>query len=347
MRRALLVGLTSLLGCATAKAPPAESTAPAALAPSVRTIALPDAPDGGVMLDYLAFEPGRGRVWVPAGNTGLADVIDAASGQVARVSGFPTAEVERHGHKRVVGPSSAAVGDGVVYVGNRGDQSVCAIDAATLQKGACLKLDSMPDGLAYVAATHELWVTTPRSKSLQVLDASTPAELKAKATVTLEGEPEGYAVDDARGLFFTNLEDADRTLAIDLHSRAVKQSWTSGCGEGGPKGLALDHAANLLLLACPDRVKVLDLGHGGQVLSELETGAGVDNLDYLESKREVFVGAAKAARLTVGRVDAEGKLAKLAEVPTAAGARNPVVAPDGTAFLTDAAAGRILVVPAP
>ena len=31
-----------------------------------------------------------------------------------------------------------------------------------------------------------------------------------------DGEPEGYAVDAQRALFYTNLEDRDRTLAIDV-----------------------------------------------------------------------------------------------------------------------------------
>ena len=40
-----------------------------------------------------------------------------------------------------------------------------------------------------------------------------------------QGEPEGFAVDDARGLFYTNLEDKDRTLAIDLKTRQITKTW--------------------------------------------------------------------------------------------------------------------------
>ena len=43
---------------------------------------------------------------------------------------------------------------GTVYVGNRGDFSVCAIDDKKLTKGACGTLDAMPDVIAYVAATR-------------------------------------------------------------------------------------------------------------------------------------------------------------------------------------------------
>ncbi|MCU1277865.1 MAG: hypothetical protein JWM53_1411 [bacterium] len=121
-------------GCAgsTTKAPASAANAPSAA--TVRGIALPDAPAGGVGMDYLAYDRAHHRVWVPAGNTGKVDVVDASSGDVAHIDGFATREMERNGKKRIVGPSSATVGDGVVYVGNRGDSTVCAVDATSLQK---------------------------------------------------------------------------------------------------------------------------------------------------------------------------------------------------------------------
>ena len=55
---------------------------------------------------------------------------------------------------------------GRVYIGNRADANVCALDATTLARGGCLTIPSSPDGIAYVAKTHEVWVTTPRDKSI-------------------------------------------------------------------------------------------------------------------------------------------------------------------------------------
>jgi DNA-binding beta-propeller fold protein YncE len=314
----------------------------------MHAIALPGAPSsGGVMLDYIAYDRGHRRVWIPAGNTGSVDVINVDTGDVARIEGFVTSEMERRGHKRTVGPSSATVGDGVVFVGNRGDSSVCAIDATTLQKGACVKLDSMPDGLAWVASAKEVWVTTPRDKSVTVLDARAPGALSVKTKMTFEGEPEGFVVDDERGLFYTNLEDKDRTLAIDIKSHQLAKTWLPACGEDGPKGLALDRGRNFLIVACADRVKVLDAGHDGKELSAVVTGDGVDNIDYLEARHAVYAGAARAAKLTVAVVDTVGKLTAEAVVPTATGARNAVVTDDGVAYLTDAPDGKILVVTPP
>src|SRR4029077_18935573 len=131
----------------------------------------------------------------------------ADTGKLSQITGFATLEVERRGTKWPVGPSAVALGDvGTVYVGNRGDSTVCAINETTLSKGSCAKLDVMPDGVTYVAKTREVWVTTPRDHSIRVLDAVTLAQ---KARLVFDGSPEGFAVDNTRGRFYTNLEDKD------------------------------------------------------------------------------------------------------------------------------------------
>jgi DNA-binding beta-propeller fold protein YncE len=339
----ILVAVAGVIGCAHQGG--AVGPASGGGGATTHAIALPGAPaTGGVVLDYIAYDRGHRRVWVPAGNTGSVDVINVDNGEVSRIEGFATQEMERKGRKRTVGPSSATVGDGVVYVGNRGDSTVCAIDATSLQKGACATLDSMPDGIAYVASAKEVWVTTPRDKSVVVLDAATPGALAVKTKMTFPGEPEGFVVDDARGLFYTNLEDADRTLAIDIKKHETAKTWLPACGEDGPKGLALDHERNLLLVACADKVKVLDAGHDGKELSAIATGDGVDNIDYLEARHALYAGAARAAKLTVAIVDAAGKLTPESVVPTATGARNAVVTEDGVVYLTVAPESKILVV---
>jgi DNA-binding beta-propeller fold protein YncE len=328
----------ALAACATAGPAATKPTVPEQY--STREVALPGATPDGIFMDYLAFDPRTGFVWAPAGNTGAVDVVDTASGKVSQIAGFPTSEMERRGRKRTVGPSSAAVGDGVVYVGNRGDSSVCSVDAKTLARGACGHLDSMPDGLAYVAATGEVWVTTPRDQSIRILDAKS---LATKAKLTFEGEPEGFAVDAKRGRFYTNLEDKDRTLAIDLKTHATVATWAPSCGEEGPHGLALDEDAGWLFIACSTRSEVMNVGGDGAILSQIDTGDGVDNLDYSPKWHELYVGAAGAAKLTVARVEEGGKLTVVAQVPTKEGARNGVVTNDGDVYLAASAASELVV----
>jgi DNA-binding beta-propeller fold protein YncE len=256
-------------------------------------------------------------------------------------------EREARGAKRTMGPSAASVGDGVVYIGNRGTSEVCAVDAKTLELGKCIKLTGAIDGVCYVASGKEVWVTSPKESLLTVLDASSPSTLAVKTTIKLAGEPEGYGVDESRGLFFTNLEDKGGTVVIDVKTHKPRATWNAGCGADGPRGLAVDSAHGFVFVACTDHVQVLDGAHDGAKLGALDTGAGVDNIDLLPEKKLLYVAAGKAERLTVARVDDKGKLEIVATGVTSPGARNPVADESGKAYVADAQGARVLVFDAP
>jgi YVTN family beta-propeller protein len=195
--------------------------------------------------------------------------------------------------------------------------------------------------VAYVAKTHEVWVTTPRDNSIRVLDATTLAQ---KAKITLEGNPEGFAVDATRNRFYTNLEDKDATLAIDLTSHAVVATWKPGCGEEGPRGLRMAETEGFLIVACTAKIETLDVGRGGAIVGTADTGEGVDDFDYVPANHLVYVGAARAAKLTIVQLDARGALTTVAVVPTKQGARNPAAASDGSVYLPNSQAGELVVV---
>jgi len=345
-RRAVVAAAVAGLVSATAWSAPPSPPAPASR-PAPRQIALPGAPATGVVMDFIAYDPAHHRLWVPAGDTGSVDVIDVATDKVSRVEGFATKETERNGRKRTMGPSSVVVGDGVVYVGNRGDDTICAIDAVSLAKGACTKLDSMPDAIAIVPSAKEVWVTTQANNSIVVLDASSRSALPVKTRITLPGSPECFVVDDARGLVYTNLEDKDRTVAVDVKTRQVAKTWLPDCGEVGPRGLALDQKRNFLFVACTTRVRVLDAGHDGKQVGSIDVGEGIDAIDYLESRHQLYAGASRAAKLVVARLEDSGALAPVETITTVPSARNAVVTEKGVAYLTDAHDGSILVVEPP
>jgi DNA-binding beta-propeller fold protein YncE len=297
---------------------------------TVRMLPLPDNGTGDVSMDYIAFDPATNSVWVPAGNTGAVDVVDVATGKVRQIPNLPTSQVQARGGTRVLGPSGVSIGEGVVYIGNRGGSEVCAFHFRTLVRVACQHLDSRPDGVAYVAATKEVWVTTPGEQGIRILDATT---LVQKTKLTFPGNPEGYAVDAKRGRFYTNLEDKDRTVAIDLKTHETVATWNPACGGGGPHGLGLDVAAGHLFIGCDAAAEVMNVAGDGAVLSKVNTGDGVDDIHYEPATHLLYVGAARAATLTIARADNGGKLTTVAQVPTQNGARNSVVAKDGTVYL--------------
>jgi len=104
---------------------------------TIKALPLPGA-QGLVMLDYIAYDPVSHRLWVPAGNLGSVDAIDGATDEIKQVGGFAVAQVELRGKSRPVGPSSLAIGHGVVYIGSRADSKICTIYAPTLKLGDCV-----------------------------------------------------------------------------------------------------------------------------------------------------------------------------------------------------------------
>ncbi|HSY23139.1 MAG TPA: hypothetical protein VK841_13525 [Polyangiaceae bacterium] len=342
-----------------AKAPAADASATAAApatvaapapAPAVplafEPFALPGA-TAPASLDYLAFEPGRSRVWVPVGTTGSVDVFDTRTKTFVSVGGFKTAQREVRGQMRTMGPSAAAIGEGAAYIGDRASNEVCAVDVRSLAIATCIALPSPTDGVAYVGSAKEVWVTTPRDQAIVVLGVDDPLAPKLKARIALEGSPEGYAVDPKRGLFYTNLEDKNRTVVIDVARHTPIQAWDLPCGEQGPRGVAVDGDAGAVFVACTDRVLVLDGARSGSVIGSIATGAGVDNIDWLPSRRWLTVAAGKAATVTVDAVDPAGHVTPVAVGASVAGARNGVADEGGHAYVADAMNARLLVFTAP
>jgi len=317
---------------------------------ALKPINLPGA-TGTIALDYFAYDRATGKVWVPASNTGSVDVIDEATDAVSQVTGFATGEIERRGKKITVGPTAASVGDGVIYIGNRGDATLCVIDAKSLARLECVPVSAdhtvTPDGVVYVAAAREVWLTlrpkagdTAAAKSLEIFDASDPRHLKPKTRIPLDGLAEGYAVDNQRGLFYTNVEESGTTVAIDVRTHNIVAKWNPGSAD--LQGLALDNARRFLFVACGDHVVSLDAGRDGKITDSIGTGAGLDNIDYSEDAKVLYAAASQAATLTVADVNDHGKFHLKTTVPTVKGARGVVAGKGETAYLIDPAEGRIL-----
>src|SRR5436190_9577339 len=315
----------------------------------LKPISLPGA-NGAVALDYFAYDRATGKVWVPASNTGSVDMIDEKTDAISQLTGFSTGEIERRGRKITVGPTAASVGDGVIYIGNRGNGTLCVIDAKTLARAECVPVSVeravTPDGVVYVAATRELWITLrPKAgndvaaKSIQVFDVSSPQDLKPKTKISLENLAEGYAVDNQRGVFYTNIEEAGKTVAIDVRSHKAVAEWKV---HDDLQGLALDSTRGFLFVACGDHVVSLDVGHGGRVIDSIVTGPGLDNIDFSSDQKLLYAAASVTATLSIVEVGDDGKFHLKALVPTVKGARGVVAGKGETGYLIDPAEGRIL-----
>src|SRR5205814_8096045 len=114
-------------------------------------------------------------------------------------------------------------------------------------------------------------------KTIQVFDVSEPHHLKSKLKIPLDGSAEGYAVDNQRGLFYTNVEEAGKTVAIDVRSHKVIAEWKV---HDDLQGLTLDSARGFLFVACGDHVVSLDVAHDGRLIDSLVTGPGLRSEEH-------------------------------------------------------------------
>jgi hypothetical protein len=137
------------------------------------------------------------------------------------------------------------------------------------------------------------------------------------------------------------------TLAIDVRTRKINATYHPKCGAAGPRGLSIDLDKQLLFVACTDHGATLALKAGGKLVAEAPTGGGVDNPDYLPSRKLLYLASGKTATLHIFQVSEDGGLKPIATAPTAIGARVVVVDGKGTAFVADSAGGQLVVVDAP
>jgi hypothetical protein len=91
----------------------------------------------------------------------------------------------------------------------------------------------------------------------------------------------------------------------------------------------------------------MDVGKDGAIVGSVDTGDGVDDLDYSPTTHMLYVGAARAGTLTIAAVDPKGALSVSAVVPTADGARNGVVDGSGKVYLSHAKGSEIVVAAPP
>ncbi len=125
----------------------------------------------------------------------------------------------------------------------------------------------------------------------------------------------------------------------------MTQTWAPACGEDGPKGLVFEAATDHLIVVCADKVEVLDAGQGGAIIGTLAVGDGLDAVDYVPGRHQLFAAAGRAERLVVAHLDADGTLTALATIATVKGARNAVATEDGTAYVAAGPEAEILALP--
>jgi hypothetical protein len=303
-------------------------------------VKLPDTPPG-IGFDDLRYSASLQRVLVPSGRSGRLNMVDPDTLAVTSFAGFSSKSDYGGGHDD--GPTSVDEARGLLYVTDRSARSLVVVDP---ERGAVVTrvgVSSEPDYVRFVATTNELWVTEPEADQIEIFELHGGEPPVAVGAVRIANGPESLVIDASRGRAYTHRWQKT-TLAIDVTTRAVVAEWSNGCVAS--RGIALDEQRGWLFAGCHEgTVTVLDVAHGGKILSRLERGSGFDVMGYSARLGHVYLAGGACACLVILGVNSRGQLSFL-EQAAAPSSTHCAVADDlGNAWVCDPDAGRLLRIP--
>ncbi|HTS01025.1 MAG TPA: YncE family protein, partial [Thermoanaerobaculia bacterium] len=173
-----------------------------------------------------------------------------------------------------------------------------------------------PDAILYEPVSKRLLTFNGRGRNVTAFDA---ASGDVVGTLAVGGKPE-FAVSDAAGIVYVNVEDTAEVLAFDARTLTVKGRWKlSSCEE--PTGLALDAKSGRLFAGCSGNKTLSILSAvGGRPAGTVPIGAFCDAAAFDPATGLVFASAGDGT-LTVVRETAPGVYAAVETVATKKGAR--------------------------
>jgi hypothetical protein len=302
-------------------------------------IVLPNA-SPGIGFDDLRYSISLHRVLVPAGRSGRLDLIDPDRLAITEIRGFSATPEFGGGHDD--GPTSVDEGNGLVFVTDRTSRKIDVIDTRTSAIVGAVSLGAGPDYIRFVAPTRELWVTEPDSSQLEIfsLPDAPPSVPSRVASIPVANGPESLVIDAKRGRAYTHRWQKT-TVAIDVKTRAVVAEWPNGCTSS--RGIALDEARGFLFAACLEgNTSVLDVDHGGRVLSSITAGSGFDVMDYNAKLGHVYLAGHTCRCFVTLGVSADGKLSLLGRQDAPADTHCVTADDVGHAWICDPRHGSLL-----
>ena len=289
---------------------PATLLAQTAGAPLVLETKIPLGEVSG-RIDHLAIDLKRQRLFVAElGNNSLG-VVDLAAGKVMhRIGGFS----EPQGVAYVPFTDS-------VYVTNGGDGSVRVLRGEDLTQIGRIELGDDADNVRVDAKRHRVLVGYGKG-ALAVID---PATRTKTADFHLKAHPESFQIDETGSQVVVNVPDAREIAVVDL-AAGGNRSWpTQGAGSNFP--MAIDDGAHRVLVAFRSPPTLMAFSsQDGRIIAKLEICGDADDVFVDSRRRRVYVTCGEG---TVDVLEQDGAgYRRLAQVPTASGARTSLFVPE-------------------
>jgi len=228
--------------------------------------------------DYQSFDDARRRLYINHMNAGHLLAFDVDSQRVAAdVGNLP----------RATGvwaePEHRAV-----YVSAAGAHAVVVLDDRTLKEVARVDGIRFPDGIAYAAPVHKVFVSDEAGEADMVIDAATHQK---RSTIPLGGEAGNTHYDSVSRCILVAVQTRNELAAIDPATERIVARYRLP-GFDHPHGFTLDEPDRLAFVSNEGNgtLEVLDL-RTMRVLATHRVGDDPDVLAWDPEWRRLYVAA--------------------------------------------------------
>jgi DNA-binding beta-propeller fold protein YncE len=267
-----LVGLMVALISAPADGESQTSRAP------LRLVAELPLPGGAKRFDYQSLDPSSGKLYIAQMGAGRLLVFDSKTDRVvASLPGFP----------RITGVLAVPQLHRV-YASVAGRHELVVLESPALRVRNRIAGIQFPDGIAYAAGAHKIFVSDEFGQRDVVVDARADSGI---GVVTLGGEAGNTQYDPVGGRIWVAVQTRDQLVAIDPGSDSIVSRYDLPGGDH-PHGLFIDSPHRLAFVACEGnaRLLVFDL-NSLRVTGSYAVGDDPDVLAFDPALQRLYVAA--------------------------------------------------------
>ena len=233
--------------------------------------------------DLLTLDPRNGRLYVSHDSVATLEVIDGRERKlIGRVTGLT-------GIKAI-----ALSNDPNVVFTSSSDGSVSVVDVANLKVTKKLAVGKSPDAIKYDPVNNLIVVALAGDKKVAFIDPTTQAVV---GTLALPGSPALMDVNETAGVVYLAIHDKDSVVVIDPKTRSIVAT-LKGCDIKSPTGVAYDSERNLLFVANPGELSVIDVLIE-QCRGAIDIGHGTDQIAFNPHTHHVYTADGSTRQVSV------------------------------------------------
>ena len=302
----LAILLSALSLSAQTNAPSAPAAANAPLTPG-ESYPLPGTSKG---FDFIRVDTDGNRLLLGHEGNKTFDVFDLASKKLLKAVATGTsqdgaADVKRHAY----------------YVSGNDPGRMVIVDSSNLTVTGEVALPEASDIIGYDPDRGLVHVCNDSAAEQWVVD---PAAKKIVATIKFDGKGlEDMAFDLKNHRMYQAVKGANTLAVVDLTSNTVIAAYPLA-PDKGPHGIAFVPDANNVLVACANKLVMLNAATG-KIIATAPTGGRVDEMAYDPDKHMAYC-ASRQGKISVVSVAAD-QLTAIGDVPDADGTGDIAVDP--------------------